>query len=65
MLVKKPYYAKVGVAYLWIIDREASTVTAYRLQSGFWVESGVFGDERNACIEPFGEVAFDVASWWT
>lgn len=64
LLVKKPYYAKVGVPYHWLIDLEARTVTAYRLQSGLWVEIGVFGDDRDARIEPFDAVALDVASWW-
>lgn len=64
LLVKKPYYAKVGVPYHWLIDLEARTVTAYRLQAGLWVEIGVFGDEHDARIEPFDEVTLDVASWW-
>ncbi len=65
LLVKKPYYAKVGVPYHWLIDLEARTVTAYRLQTGLWVELGVFGDEHDARIEPFDEIALDVASWWS
>ncbi len=64
LLVKKPYYAKVGVAHHWLVDLPARTVTAYRLESGRWVELGVYGDEREARIEPFGEVALDVAGWW-
>jgi Uma2 family endonuclease len=62
--VKKPYYAKVGVAHLWMIDRGDRTLTAYRLRDGLWVELGVWGDEHDARIEPFAEVALDVASWW-
>jgi Uma2 family endonuclease len=64
LLVKKPYYARVGVAHHWLIDREARTFTAYRLESGRWSELGVFGDERDARIEPFADVALDIASWW-
>jgi Uma2 family endonuclease len=63
LLVKKPYYAKVGVAHHWLIDLDARTLTAYRLQSGLWVEFGVYGDEHDARIEPFGDVALNVASW--
>lgn len=48
----------------WLIDREARTVAANRMQSGFWVEIGVFGDEREAKIEPFEAVPLDVASFW-
>jgi Uma2 family endonuclease len=64
LLVKKPYHAKVGVAHHWLVDLAARTVTAYRLESEHWVELGVYGDEREARIEPFGDVAVDVAGWW-
>ena len=65
LLIKKPYYAKVGVPYHWVVDREARTLTAHRLESGRWVELGVYGDEREARIEPFDAVPFDVAALWT
>jgi len=64
LLVKKPYYAKVGIPHHWLIDLPERTVTAYRLESGLWVELGVFGDETDARIEPFADVALDIASWW-
>lgn len=64
LLVKKPYYAKVGVPYHWVVDLAARTVLAYRLESGLWVELGVWGDETDARIEPFAAVPLDVASWW-
>lgn len=65
LLIKKPYYAKVGVPYHWIVDLDARTIATYRLENARWVELGVFGDERDARIEPFEAVALDVASWWT
>ncbi len=34
LLVKKPYYAKVDAPFLWLVDREARAVTAYRLEAG-------------------------------
>ncbi|MBI2388671.1 MAG: Uma2 family endonuclease [Deltaproteobacteria bacterium] len=64
VLIKKPYYASVGVPHHWLVDLEAKMVTAYRLERGLWVELGVWGDERDARIEPFDAVALDVASWW-
>lgn len=64
LLVKKPYYAKIGVPFHWLIDRDARTLTAYRLESGRWSELGVFGDERDARVEPFADIALDVAAWW-
>jgi hypothetical protein len=44
--------------------RREHTITAYRLEAGRWLELGIFGDERDARIEPFVDVALDVASWW-
>jgi Uma2 family endonuclease len=64
LLVKKPYYARVGLGHHWLVDLEARTVTAYRLESGRWLELGVYGDERDASIEPFEAVRLDVASFW-
>jgi len=64
LLVKKPYYARVGVKHHWLIDLDARTLTAYRLESGRWLELGVYGDEREARIEPFDTIALDVASFW-
>jgi Uma2 family endonuclease len=52
LLTKKPYYARIGVPHHWIVDIEAKTITAYRLEGGRWLELGVWGDERDARIEP-------------
>ncbi|MBI4952798.1 MAG: Uma2 family endonuclease [Myxococcales bacterium] len=64
LLVKKPYYARIGVAHHWLVDLASRTLTAYRLEGGRWVELGVFGDETAARIEPFDAVALDVKSFW-
>jgi Uma2 family endonuclease len=64
LLVKKPYYARVGVPHHWLVDLAARTVTAYWLESGHWMEIAVWGDETTARIEPFSDVALDVKSWW-
>ncbi len=64
LLVKKPFYARVGVKHHWIVDLPARAVTAYRLEAGRWVDVGVWGDDADAPIEPFEEVALDVGSWW-
>lgn len=64
LLVKKPYDAKIGVAHHWLIDLPARTLTPCRLESGRWLELGVYGDEQEARVEPFTEAALDIASWW-
>jgi Uma2 family endonuclease len=61
---KKPFYAKVGVAHLWVVDAAAQLVTAYRLLDGGWFELGVWSDEEEARIPPFDGAAIRVAAWW-
>jgi Uma2 family endonuclease len=64
LLVKMPYYARVGVAYAWIVDLEARVLTAQRLESGRWLTIGTYSDETEARIEPFDAVPLNVADWW-
>jgi Uma2 family endonuclease len=64
LLVKKPYYARIGVPHHWLIDLAARALIVYRLDGGHWLELGTYGDERAARIEPFEAVTLDVASWW-
>jgi Uma2 family endonuclease len=64
ILVKKPYYAKIGVQHHWMVDVAARVVLAYRLEKGHWVELGTWGDETDARIEPFDAVPLDVRGWW-
>jgi Uma2 family endonuclease len=63
-LVKLPYYAKIGVAYHWLVDIEARVLTAQQLEAGRWLTIGVYGDETEARIEPFDAVTLNVADWW-
>lgn len=61
---KRPFYARVGVAWLWVVDPDAWLVTAYRNDDGRWAEVGVWADEKDARIPPFGDAAIDVSAWW-
>jgi Uma2 family endonuclease len=65
LLIKRPYYAKVGVPHHWIADVEVRTVTAYSLREGHWLELGTWSEERDARIPPFEAAAFDVSRLWT
>jgi Uma2 family endonuclease len=64
LLHKVPYYAKVGVPYMWLVDLDARVVTAHRLESGRWVTIGAYSDETEVRIEPFDVVPLSVANWW-
>lgn len=63
-LVKRPFYAAIGVPWLWTVDSEAMTLTVQQLQGDRWLELGVYADERDAHIEPFSDSALDVSAWW-
>lgn len=63
-LVKLPYYARIGVAYAWVIDLDARVLVAYRLESGAWRTIGTYSEETEARIEPFDVVPLNVAEWW-
>jgi Uma2 family endonuclease len=63
-LVKLPYYAKVGVAYAWVVDLESRVLTVHRLEEGTWRIVGTYSDESEARIVPFEAVPLNVAAWW-
>jgi Uma2 family endonuclease len=62
--VKMPYYAKVGVAYAWLVDLEARVLTAQRLDSSHWLTIGTYSGKTEARIPPFDAVPLHVADWW-
>ena len=61
---KLPYYARVGVGYLWLVDPHARTVEVKRLASGFWTEIAVFAEAATMRAEPFPDAAIDLALLW-
>lgn len=62
---KRPFYARIGVGWLWFVDAEARTVSVARLVDGHWTEIGVFGDDDIVRAEPFVEAAIHLADLWT
>jgi Uma2 family endonuclease len=65
LLVKAPYYASIGVGYLWLVDLDARALLVSKLQGGHWLDLQRFGDETDARVEPFEDVTLDVAEWWS
>lgn len=64
LLVKLPFYARVGVTHCWNIDLEQRTLTVNRLVQGRWVEVGVFGPNTPVLVEPFDSIELDLPEWW-
>lgn len=64
VLVKLPYYAKVGVKHHWVVDWEAQTLQVFRLEGDSYRLLITFGAETEARLEPFDAVPLDVSAWW-
>lgn len=62
--IKKPFYARHGVSWLWLVDPEECLLTAHRLENGRWSEIGVWGDDDHARIEPFEEIELSLSDIW-
>jgi Uma2 family endonuclease len=62
--VKRPFYAEIGVEWLWYADLDARTLTVSRLQQGRWLEIAVHGGDDKVRIPPFDAVEIDLAEWW-
>jgi Uma2 family endonuclease len=63
--IKRPFYARVGVSYLWFIDLDAQTLTVSKLIDGRWSELSVFGDADMVRAEPFDAIEIAIAEWWS
>ena len=61
---KRPFYAQIGVPWLWYVDVEARTVTVSRLVEGAWLEVAVHGGDEQVRLDPFKEAPLDLALWW-
>jgi Uma2 family endonuclease len=65
LLVKVPYYASIGVPFLWLVDLDARALLVSKLVGEHWTDHQRFGDERAARVEPFADVELDIAEWWS
>jgi Uma2 family endonuclease len=63
-LIKRPFYARIGVSFLWFVDVDARTLSVAKLVSGHWTEIGVFGQDDAIRAEPFEDVELSMADWW-
>jgi Uma2 family endonuclease len=64
LVIKRRFYAQIGVSYLWYVDPLAKAVTASKLVSGQWLEVGAWWKDEKARIEPFEAVELELAGWW-
>ena len=64
LLVKRPFYAAIGVGHLWYVDPDTRVLTVSRLLDGKWLEIGVFGRDQRVRAEPFEAIEIDLGAWW-
>jgi Uma2 family endonuclease len=61
---KFPFYARVGVPWLWVVDPPAQTISVRRLEAGSWrIVREVVGGE-SAMLEPFEAIELPLARLW-
>ncbi|MDI3285415.1 Uma2 family endonuclease [Polyangium sp. 15x6] len=62
--IKFPFYAKVGVAYLWVVDPPARTAEIKKLINGHFTDIAVFADDELLRAEPFDAVEIPLSPLW-
>ena len=62
---KFPFYASLGVPWLWVVDPPARTISVRRLVQGAWtiVAETTEGDDE-AALDPFGSVSLPLVRLW-
>jgi Uma2 family endonuclease len=60
---KRELYARAGVPYYWLVDPDARTLEALRLDAvtHAWMEVGAYGDEAIARIAPFEAIQLELS----
>jgi Uma2 family endonuclease len=64
LLKKFPFYARVGVAWLWVVDPREHTLEVRQLRDGAWSVVATHGDEERVRLPPFEEVEIPIARMW-
>jgi Uma2 family endonuclease len=63
-LVKLPFYARVGVPWIWLVDTRDQTLQVLELRDGAWSLRGSFGPDAVIRAEPFEAIEIPLARMW-
>ena len=63
-VVKREAYARVGVAYWWLVDPEARSLVGHALEGGAWRVLARLDGDAIARVAPFEEVGLEMKEWW-
>jgi len=61
---KAPFYASVGVPWLWMVDTRSRFIEVRRLVQSKWVVEAVFSEESEARMPPFEAIAVPLHRLW-
>lgn len=61
---KMPLYATHNVGHIWLIDPDAKTMDAFRLESGRWSLLASFSEDDTVRIEPFEKIEINLEDLW-
>ncbi len=64
LLKKFPFYARVGVPWLWVVDPPSRTLEIRTLRQSAWSIVSTHGDEERARLPPFEEIEIPLARMW-
>jgi Uma2 family endonuclease len=62
--IKRPFYARIGVSWLWYVDLDAATLTVSKLVDERWSEVAVYGDDDRVRAPPFDAIEIALGEWW-
>jgi len=63
-VVKMPIYAKLGVAYFWLIDPVLETLESYQLHDKHWLLTASYAGDQSVTTAPFTEHTFSLSDLW-
>lgn len=61
---KAPFYASVGVSWLWLVDMRSQLIEVRRLSGGRWLVEAVFSEEPAARMPPFEAIEIPLHRLW-
>jgi Uma2 family endonuclease len=62
---KRRIYAREHVSYLWLVDPEAKTLEAFRIEGDSYLLIATHEDDDRVRVPPFDAVEIELAAWWS
>jgi Uma2 family endonuclease len=62
--LKRPIYAQLGIAHLWLVDPLLRTLEAYRLRDDHWILDITLKDDDAVRVDPFAAIEFPLSDLW-